>query len=388
MKIILKKNEHRRIIAGHLWVFSNEIESEEEFLVNGCIADLYSHNKIFLGRGVYNKNSLISFRLLSCIREDINKDFFTKSFRVAGDKRNKFFSDKYYRLINGESDYLPGLIIDRYNDCFSVQIFSLGMENLKNIIIDALVELFSPSCIVEKNNFEYRKLEGLELKEGILYGSKDSELTAEIDNIKYHIDVLKGQKTGFYYDQRNNRLKIRKFIKSGDEVLDVFCNDGGFGLNALYAGACNVTFIDSSDFALSNTELNCRINNFSNFSTVKGDAFNILNRYAEEKRKYDLVVLDPPSFTKSRKYLKTAEKGYIDINSNAMKILKNNSVLMTYSCSHHINEKIFYGILVKSADEAGRKIEIIGSSEISPDHPVLPQMQETEYLKGYSVLVN
>lgn len=388
MKIFLKKNEDRRIKAGHLWVFSNEIGREEDFSVNGCIADLYSYNNIFLGRGVYNRNSLISFRLLSRVKEEINIEFFVNAFRTAEKKRNKFFCNKYYRLINGESDYIPGLIIDRFDDRFAVRIFCLGIEKLKNIIIDALIELFSPSCIIEKNNFEYRKLEGLNMKDGILYGDNNFKIVAEIDNIKYNIDILKGQKTGFYYDQRVNRLQIRKFIKRGDEVLDVFCNEGGFGLNALYSGAASVTFVDSSDYAISKTEFNCKINFFSEFRTVRDDAFKILHYYVSERRIFDLIVLDPPSFTKSKKNIKTAEIGYTEINSNAMKLLKNNGVLMTYCCSHHIKENIFMGILGKSASVSGRKIEIIGKSEISPDHPVIPQMEETEYLKGFAVLVN
>lgn len=388
MRIILKKNEHRRIKSGHLWVFSNEIESEKDYTSNGCIADLYSNNNNFLGRGVYNKNSLIAFRLLSHKKEEISKDYFFRAFKKAGNKRKKFFRDNYYRLINGESDCLPGLIIDRFDNHFSIQIFSLGMENLKENIVDALIELFSPAGIIEKNDFDYRKLEGLESKKGILFGDKPDEIIAEIDNIKYHIDILKGQKTGFYLDQRFNRLQIRKYINKGDEVLDVFCNDGGFGLNALYSGAGNVTFVDSSGYSLSKCEYNCKLNNFTEFRTDEGDAFDILKKYIEVNRKFDLIILDPPSFTKSKKYIKSAEAGYIEINSNAMKLLKNYSVLMTYSCSHHITENIFERILIKSAAEAGRKIEIIGHSEISPDHSVLPQMPETKYLKGFAVLVN
>lgn len=388
MKIFLKKNEHRRIRAGHLWVYSNEIKSEEGFSENGCITDLYSDNNIFLGRGVYNRNSLIAFRLLTNRKEDIDKNFFKKAFMTAIEKRNKFFNNNFYRLINGESDYLPGLIIDRFDNQFSLQIFSLGMENLKNVIVEAIIELFSPECIVEKNDFDYRKLEGLDCIKGILFGTAVNDIIAEIDDIKYHINIFKGQKTGFYLDQRKNRLKIRNYIKNGDDVLDAFSNDGGFGLNALYSGAGCVTFIDSSGYSLSNCKYNCKLNNFTAFRTEEGDAFEIIKKYINDGKKFDFVILDPPSFTKSKKYIKSAESGYIEINSSAMKILKNNSVLMTYSCSHHINENIFESILVKSAAEAGRKIQIIGNSELSPDHPVLPQMQETKYLKGFVVLVN
>ena len=388
MKIYLRKNEHRRIKAGHLWVFSNEIDYTEDFSLNGCISDLYSNNKNFLGRGIYNKNSLIAFRLLSYRREDINKDFFIQAFKTADNKRKKYFENNFYRLVNGESDFLPGLIIDRFNDNFSIQIFSLGLENIKGTIVNALIDLFSPECIIERNDFEYRQLEGLESVKKILFGNPPSELIAETDNIKYNIDLLEGQKTGFYFDQRKNRYKIREFVKRDDEVLDVFSNDGGFGLNALYSGAKNVTFIDSSDYSLRNCEINCTLNKFRNFAVEKGDAFEILKRYVKESRMFDIIILDPPSFTKSRKNIKSAEAGYIEINSCAMKLAKPHSIIFTFSCSHHISWKIFEDIIVRSAYSAGRRIEIIGNSEISPDHPVLPQMPETKYLKGFILLVN
>lgn len=388
MRIYLGKNEHRRIKAGHLWIFSNEIESIEDFYLNGCIADLYSKNEKFLGRGVYNKNSLIAFRLLSVQKESIGKDFFIRALKRADGIRKKFFGNNFYRLVNGESDFLPGLIIDRFDDHFSIQIFSLGLENLKEMIVNALIDVFNPHSIVERNDFELRKLEGLEYIKGILFGEPSSGIIAEIDNIKYNIDLLKGQKAGFYYDQRKNRYKIREYVKKGDDVLDVFCNDGGFGLNALCSGAGNVTFIDSSDYSLANCKFNCELNNFCNYTLEKGNAFEILKKYSEEKRSFDLIILDPPSFTKSKKNIKSAEAGYIEINSGAMNLLKPDSILMTYSCSHHISENIFENIMVKSASLSGRKIEIIGHSEISPDHPILPQMPETKYLKGFITLVN
>lgn len=388
MRIYLGKNEHRRIKAGHLWVFSNEIERIEDFSLNGCIADLYSKNENYLGRGVYNKNSLIAFRLLSVHKESIGKDFFIRAFKRAEGIKKKFFGSNFFRLVNGESDFLPGLIIDRFEDHFSIQIFSLGLENLKEIIINALIDVFNPHSIVERNDFEHRKLEGLEPVKGILFGEPPSGIVAEIDNIKYNIDLLKGQKTGFYYDQRKNRCKIREYVKKGDDVLDVFCNDGGFGLNALYSDAGNVTFIDSSDYSLRNCEFNCELNKYNNFTSKRGDAFEILKIFSEEKKLFDIIILDPPSFTKSRKNIKSAEAGYIEINSGAMNLLKPDSILMTYSCSHHISENIFENIIVKSASLSGRKIEIIGHSEISPDHPILPQMPETKYLKGFITLVN
>jgi len=388
MKIFLRKNEHRRVKTGHLWIFSNEIERTEGYSKNGCIADLYSSNNSFIGRGIYNKNSLISFRLLTNKKIEIGKDYFLNVIREADNKRKKSIHSKYYRAVNGESDCLPGLIIDRYETHLSFQIFPLGLELLKDDIIFSIKKLYSPECIIERNEFEYRKLENLERIKNIVYGNLNDNLIAEIDDIKYKIDLINGQKTGFYLDQRKNRLKIRDFVSEGDSVLDVFCNDGGFGLNLLKAGAAEVTFVDSSNECLLNCKENCRLNDYGGYKLESGDAFQILRNYVSRGLKYDIIILDPPSFTKSKKNIKNAEKGYIQLNSLGFNLLKPNSILFTFSCSHHISEDLFRNLVVKAANNSNRKINIIGYSELSPDHPVLPQMPETSYLKGFLLYVS
>lgn len=386
MKIFLKKNQERRILIGHLWVFSNEIEYIDGKAEKIEVADLYSFGKTFLGRGFYNRNSLIAFRLLTHQKQDINYNFFKKRIIESNNRRLKIFpKNLVYRVVNAESDFLPGLIIDRFDDFISFQISSAGMELFKNDIVKIIDEIFSPVCIIEKNNIQSRELEGLTLNQTVIKSSGNNEKIITIDGIKYIINLEEGQKTGFYLDQNSNRRKIRDYVRDDSEVLDLFCNEGGFALNAAYSNAKKITAVDISEKAVKRAMKNSKINNFSNIEFIQEDVFNFLKE--EKERKYDLIILDPPSFTKSRKNINTAIEGYIEINSKALKLLKKNSILITYSCSHHIGEDKFLNIIVKSSLKSGREIKIIDSSRCSYDHPILPQMPETSYLKGFTLFV-
>ncbi len=386
MKIFLKKNQERRILIGHLWVFSNEIEYIDGKAEKIEVADLYSFGKTFLGRGFYNRNSLIAFRLLTHQKQDINYNFFKKRIIESNNRRLKIFpKNLVYRVVNAESDFLPGLIIDRFDDFISFQISSAGMELFKNDIVKIIDEIFSPVCIIEKNNIQSRELEGLTLNQTVIKSSDNNEKIITIDGIKYIINLEEGQKTGFYLDQNSNRRKIRDYVRDDSEVLDLFCNEGGFALNAAYSNAKKITAVDISEKAVKRAMKNSKINNFSNIEFIQEDVFNFLKE--EKERKYDLIILDPPSFTKSRKNINTAIEGYIEINSKALKLLKKNSILITYSCSHHIGEDKFLNIIVKSSLKSGREIKIIDSSRCSYDHPILPQMPETSYLKGFTLFV-
>lgn len=389
-KVFLKKNEERRLLVGHQWIFSNEIEKVEDVQMNGEVVSLYSGNN-FLGKGFYNKNSLIAFRYLTNKDEEIDRAFLFKRISLANSLRKKVYPSRdVYRLVNSESDFMPGLIIDRFEDKFSFQIFSLGMNEFKNTIIDILKENFKASLIIEKNNNELRILEGLEKNEEIIFESSVQEhktFITEIDDIKYMIDLLKGQKTGFYLDQAGNRKLLRNYINDKYKVLDLFCNEGGFALNAAYAGGTDITAVDSSEHSIQMAEKNSELNGFKNIKFIMKDVFEYMNDLFQTKEKFDVIILDPPSFTKSKKNLIPALKGYQELNYKAIRLLKPNSLLFSFSCSHHINEKNFEDVLVRSANEAGRKIQIIESSACSYDHPVLPQMNETKYLKGYLMRV-
>ncbi len=391
LQIFLNKNEERRISIGHQWVFSNEIEKVKGFEKNGEVAELFSSNKKFLGKGFYNKNSLIAYRHLTDKDEPIDQAFFFKRISLANSLRKKVSpAREVYRLVNSESDFLPGLIIDKFVDKYSIQIFSLGMNEYLETITKILTDNFKASLIVEKNDNEIRTLEGLEKKEGIIFErEKNSEKTfrVTIDDIKYKIDLLGGQKTGFYLDQCENRVLIRKYISDKFKVLDLFCNEGGFALNSAKMNATEITGIDSSVHSIEAARENSKLNGFENVNFICRDVFEYINELFQTSERFDFIILDPPSFTKSKKNIFTALKGYQELNYKALRLLKPNSFLFTFSCSHHISEKNFEDMLVKCSAEAKRKIQIIEFRNCSYDHPVLPQMNETKYLKGYLLRV-
>lgn len=385
--IVLKKNEERRLLIGHQWVFSNEIERAEEITINGEVVAVFSSGGKFLGKGFYNKNSLIAYRHLTDKDEVIDRSFFFKRISLANSLRKKINPVRnIYRMVNSESDYLPGLIIDKFENKFSYQIFSLGMSKFSDTIVEILLENFKAEFIAEKNDNALRELEGLDRHEKIIYDSEssgDKSFIVNIDGINYKIDLLKGQKTGFYLDQGENRLLLRKYIKENDKVLDLFCNEGGFAMNAAFAGAGDVTGVDSSVHSIETAKENSGLNKLERINFVCKDTFEYVNDIFQTKERFDFIILDPPSFTKSKKNMHTALKGYEELNYKAMRLLKPNSFLFTFSCSHHINETNFELMLVKSAEKAKKKMQIVEFRNCSYDHPVITQMNETKYLKGY-----
>lgn len=391
MKIYLKKNEERRLQAGHQWIFSNEIEKADKEILNGDVVEVIDSRGKCYGLGFYNKNSLIAYRHLTDVREKIDKEFFRK--RIL--KANRFRSDinparTAYRMVNSESDFLPGLIIDRFDDKFSIQTFCFGTDKYLNDITDILISEFNASLIVEKNDNELRLLEGLQKQEKILYNFKGTEETSfetSIYNVKYNIDLLQGQKTGFYLDQVENHFGLRKYINKDSKILDLFCNEGGFALNAAFAGAKDITAVDSSKYVIDKSIQNADINGFGNINFISEDVFKYIEKIKATKNLFDVIILDPPSFTKSKKNINSAIEGYIELNSSAMKLLKPDSILFTFSCSHHIDEKAFESIISKSSKLSKRKVQVIEFKNCSYDHPVLPQMNETKYLKTFILKV-
>lgn len=387
MNIYLKKNQERRLLAGHLWVFSNEIEKIEGEIINGGVCDIYSSRDRFIGRGYYNKHSLIAVRILTYGKEDINYEFFRERILKSAERRDRISKTRNaYRIVNGESDYLPGLIIDYFNGDFTFQIFSHGIENFMNEIIDVLKNDLNAKAIISKNNFKARELENLERTEGIIFQkNKYNTSEFEIDGIRYSANLLAGQKTGFYLDQNDNRTHLRNFVNSDSSVLDLFCNDGGFALNAAYAGAKRILAVDSSEKAISNAVYNAGLNNFSGIEFTESDVFKFLK--SEKEKKYDVIIADPPSFTKTRKEVPDAINGYIELNSACMNILKPGGILYTFSCSHHISENEFLNVIRKSANYSGKKFQIIYYSDCSEDHPILSSMPETIYLKSVALKI-
>jgi 23S rRNA (cytosine1962-C5)-methyltransferase len=380
-QIILKKNEDKRIKSGHLWIFSNEISEIKNEPDNGIITEIYDYSGHFVGEGFYNKNSLIAVRLLNLGTVNNLKEFIKEKIISAYELRKQCYPDRNsFRLVFSESDYLPGLIIDKYNDTYVLQIYSAGMQKNIDIIIDILKNEFSVKNIFTKNENHFRRMEFLPETDEIFLGEKSEELIDD-GSVKYKINFERGHKTGFYFDQSDNRFLIEKFLK-GKTVLDAFCNSGGFGLHAAKAGAESITFLDSSRTEIESAKFNYNLNEFQNDPDfVVDDIFDYLEKSIKENRKFDVVIIDPPAFAKSRKNLSKAKKGYEKLNKLAIQIINNTGYLVTSSCSHHLKKDEFIKIVNSAALKSNRKIQLIHFNAASLDHPQIPSMDETSYLK-------
>ena len=331
--------------------------------------------------GFYNPHSLIAVRLLTRSEEEIDHVFFQKRIEKALTLRRQLYpTSQTFRVVHGESDYLPGLIVDKYNDCLCVQTFSYGMDKRLTMICDSLDTLLQPRAIVERNETPMRSLEGLARQKGILRGSVKAVTISE-HGIHYEIDLLEGQKTGFFLDQRENRKAIRRYARNAS-VLDCFCNDGGFALNAALVDAAPVIGVDSAEIAVKHAMANARLNKLdSSVQFHVADAFAYLKECVAKEQRFQLINLDPPSFAKNKKGVRMARKGYYEIHKNAFKLLTPGGFLSTSSCSHHITEEAFLDDICASSRSVGRNIKLLEWTGAAPDHPVLPTMFETKYLK-------
>lgn len=383
-KVYLKKNEEKRIQAGHLWIFSNEISKAEGEPANGDIVEVFDSKNNLIGKGFYNKNSLIAVRLLKFYKENFIsfvKEKLTNAFKL----RKHFYPEREsFRFVFSESDFLPGLIIDKYNNTFVLQVYSSGIEKNIQVIVDVLLKDFNAENIFTKNDFYFRSLEGIP-EEDQVYAGEIKDETIDDGLIKYKIDFSTGQKTGFYFDQVDNRFFIEK-ISKGMNLLDAFCNTGGFGLHAAYAGAEKVTFVDSSAAAIKTAEENYIVNNFkSKPEFINEDIFEYLKDCKEKNKLYNIINLDPPAFAKNKKSLSSAIKGYEKLNKLALELLNpsysGTCFLSTSSCSYHLSETEFIKTINQAAVKSGKKIQLIYFNGASLDHPRLPSMPETSYLK-------
>ena len=379
-QVILKNKEERRIVAGHPWAFSNEVRETRGNPAVGDVVELVAASGVSLGVGLYNPHSLIAFRLLSSTIVRIDRDFFFARISAARELRERLYpGETTYRLVHGEGDFLTGLIIDRFNDQLAVQTFSFGMEQRLGLICEVLQELFHPACIVARNESPLRALENLPMERTVLYGEPSPTLIIE-RGLKYTVDLRDGQKTGFYLDQRENRAVLERFSR-GAVVLDAFCNDGGFALSAARAGAKSVLGLDISAEAIARARANAILNALDNVSFDEADVFSRLGELSGAGRKFDVVVLDPPSFTRSRKNVQSAKKGYRSLHLAAFPLIPKGGILLTASCSHHILPETFLDIVDDAARRAGRQLQLLEWRGAAPDHPVLPSVPETRYLK-------
>lgn len=383
-RVYLKKNEEKRIVSGHPWVYANEVLRIEGEGKNGDLATVYDYKGNFIGKGFINHLSKILVRIFIRKKdEDVSKDLFKERIKTAVEYREKLGYSNCYRAVFAEADNLPALVIDKYDDVFSIQVLSLGMAQHKGEIINALVELYNPRGIYERSDAEVRKKEGLPLFKGKIYGDFDSRVQIEENGLKMIADLENGQKTGYFLDQKENRFAIRRYSK-GARVLDCFCNVGGFALNAAAGGASEVTALDISEKALSDVRENARLNGFEGvIKTECGDVFEKLRDYRQRGEKFDLVVLDPPAFCKSANDVKNAYKGYRDINISGLKLVKSGGFLVTASCSHYMTATLFEKMLKEAARDSGRQVRTVEIKSQAPDHPALLAADETTYLKFY-----
>lgn len=379
--IYLKKNEEKRIVAGHPWVFANEVARIEGKDKNGSLATVYDFSGRYIGKGYINHLSKILVRIF--IRDDSVPDYeyYKNAISKANDYRLKLGFKNSYRVVFGESDNLPALIVDKYNDVLSVQFLSLGIDKNKNLIIRALVEIFNPKGIYERSDVAVREKEGLPLFKGKIYGDFNTKIVIEENGLKMIVDVENGQKTGYFLDQKENRFALRKYA-SGD-VLDCFCNVGGFALNAAAAGAKNVIALDISQSALDTVAENANLNRLTNVHTLQGDVFEVLRQFKKEGKTFDTIVLDPPAFCKSASEVKNAYKGYKDINILGMKLVKDGGFLISSSCSHYMTFPLFQNMLTDAARESGRKARIVEIRTQASDHPSMLSTDESLYLKFF-----
>ncbi len=377
-EVYLKKGEEKRIIAGHSWVYANEVAKIEGKDKNGALASVFAHDGRFIGKGYINHASKILVRVFIRNNGTDSEEFYLERLKAANDYRLKLGYKNCYRMVFAESDNLPALIIDKYGDILVMQCLSLGIDLRKKLICDCLVKLFSPKGIFERSDVSVRKKEGLTEIKQTLYGEVPDYCEIEENGVKMLVDVKNGQKTGYFLDQKENRFTARRYAKG--EVLDCFCNSGGFSLNAATV-AESVIACDISELALQNVRDNAKLNGFKNIQTLQGDAFEVLRTFRKEKRQFDTVILDPPAFCKTADEVKDAYRGYKDINLTAMKIVKSGGFLITCSCSHYMTANLFEKMLTEAAKESGRIVRCVETKTQAPDHPSLLSADETQYLK-------
>lgn len=382
--IILKKGEEHRILAGHPWIYKNEILKSEGNFTDGDVIRVKDYKNRFLGEGFINRDSQITIRLITQNKEIIDKSFLKNRIETAFQYRRQFIHNtNALRLISSEGDFLPGLIVDDYNGVLVMQTLTLGMEKRKNIIIDILRELINPKAIYERNDVHARELEGLPKNKGFLYGKAETQIECNISGIKMIVDIEQGHKTGIYLDQKENYSVLKDLVKNKD-VLDCFCHTGAFSISAAVFGAQHVLSIDISDGAIEMARRNSELNNVKNIcSWETGNVFDTL----KTKKSHDIIILDPPSFTKTKDTISSALRGYKEINLRAMRLLPIGGYLITCCCSHHVPRNLFMEVMLDAAKDSRRKLRLIEYKTQSKDHPILPAVPETEYLKCFVLQV-
>lgn len=387
--VTLKKGEGRMLKSGGLWVFDNEIDSVLGKFENGDLVEVQDFDAYPLGIGFINMNSKIRVRMLTRnVKIKIDEAFFKMRVKNAWEYRKKTVDTSSCRLIFGDADFMPGLVVDKFSDILVVQSLALGMDRYKMMIMNLLKETLQEDGVLirgvyERSDAKERQKEGMEKVKGFLSEEFDTNVEIVENGVKYIVDIKDGQKTGFFLDQKYNRLAIQRLCKDA-KVLDCFTHTGSFALNAAYAGAASVLGVDASEHAVACASENAKLNGLEKIATFAcEDVFELLPRLEKEEEKFDVVILDPPAFTKSRNSIKNAIKGYREINLRGMKLVKNGGYLATCSCSHFMDYELFTKTIHQAANNVHKRLRQVEFRTQSPDHPILWAAEESYYLKFY-----
>ena len=378
--VTLRKTRETRVRGGHPWIYASEIEKVDGAFENGDIVDVCDFRGKFIGRGFYNPQSQISLRILTRNDEPCDRAFFEKRVRDAWEYRKLLCDPQSCRLIYSESDFLPGLVVDKYGDVLVLQSLSLGIERVKDMIADLLMEIVQPIGIWERSDVPVRRLEGMEQTTGLLRGEVPDLVEMRENGILFGVDVKNGQKTGFFLDQKENRAAIAPLCP-GAKVLDCFCHNGSFSLHAAKFGAASVLGVDISEEALEVARENARRNGLTNVTFEAHNCFDHLRELTDAGEKFDLVILDPPAFTKNKAAVQSALRGYKEINLRGLRLVRPGGFLVTCSCSQHVLTEMFQDIVNQAARDAKKRVRLVEYRTQGHDHPILPQSIETKYLK-------
>jgi 23S rRNA (cytosine1962-C5)-methyltransferase len=382
IKVILKRKIAPRVLLGHPWIFANEVEQVQGELAGGEVVSVYTHDQKFVGQGYANPRSQILVRLLT--REEkvtIDETFFLEKIRSCWEYRKRIGYTENCRLVFGEADGLPQLIIDKFNDYFVLQTLALGIDRWRPALVNALQQVFQPKGIYERNDVPVRELEGLAQQKGFLSDPFETRIIIQENGLRFYVDVAQGQKTGYFLDQQDNRRAIASIVKDAD-VLGAFTYTGTFEIHAAHYGARSVLGLDISAQAVAQANENATLNGLQDRCRFEeANAFDVLKQWAKEKKQYDVVMLDPPAFTKSRATLQKAITGYKEINLRGMKLVKPGGFLVTSSCTNLVSPDLFIEIIGMAAKDARRTIRQVCFQTQSADHPIIPTMENTHYLK-------
>ena len=390
-KHVIANKKGEKWLKDSPWLYESDIDSTDHFIEDGELVDVLSSKNKYIGTGFYNSNSKIRVRLISRNTNDIfDYDFYKRRVEYAYNYRKMVMNDlSNIRVIYGESDYLPGVTVDKYNDILVTEILSLGMDKNKDLLYKALIEVFKEDnieikAIYERNESILRDKEGLPKYKGFYYGEGSTSTIIEENGIKYYVDFENGQKTGFFLDQKYNRLLVRDIAKD-KKILDTCTHTGSFAMNAYMGGASKVVALDISSKALEDAKKNFELNNM-NIETVEGDVFDYLKN--TPKGEYDMIILDPPAFTKSKDKVNNALNGYKELNYLGIKALKRGGILVTASCTHFVSKDMLETVIYEASKEANVNLKLVSFTGPSRDHPELLGMKETNYLKFFIFQVN